>query len=318
MDIRNIYKHLTVQQQAILFAMYRKKPESLISYKKDKTRRVSCIESLEHFMDLILWYKANPKETWAYARNALLWIMRDSRLKGEEKYARLCRYLEAAIGLQVILDTLAFPEFEVPRLNLPSYIPHGLVDMGKDSELNPLMRGSREKIEVDKLQILHRPEFLTFLEQFLKTHTPEDFQSSQGAKFKAGHELAVKIPRVMSGGVDETLVPARTLKLNEFIVTRTAECRHHALVFAVLMEFLAIEVRVWKCWLTGDAHAVNLFREYNRWYLVDVSVPHESGEPYIYELKNISLINEFNSVILPHGRYYIKNTQGYYYIKSLE
>src|SRR5581483_10819952 len=272
---------LTVQEEALAYVMHSGAARTLIEYTMDtEGQRYHTYPEFQSrdFNSLVGRYKGNPKDSLAYARQALFGIHTDRKLNAGQKERRLSRYLDAYFDLQVHLDRAAFPETPYGQsvTGVPSYIPDGLVDMGSDSRLDSRKRFGRERIHVDKRQILgtYKDLFETVFSQDISGMSSTEVKTRivntvlYGVYSRMSYDYANEFLRRLDNG------DAMSISLSDL---ERGVCRHHALVTQVLLQAFGITSRLLKNDVEnngyGGPHAANLVRIDNDWYLADATQP---------------------------------------------
>lgn len=294
---------VTLQQRVLAKAMLDERPDGVSRYFVDATgvKNLTTISN-EEFPTLVQKFRDNPKDVLAQARLNLLSISRDNRLAKLEKQDRIKRYINSYVGLQVILDQLAFPPDNVLRNFVPSYVPDNLTDMGQNPQLDPRVR-SREKIRVDKSKIFYKAEKL-FVNIFSQDYNGVSLERWKTYVIKrVAHFVHAEMPynykpqsRLSAFG--------RSVRMDEVYDQKLAQCRHHALMAQVLLQSFGITSRLLKCDVSfrdGDAlspHAANLVRINFKWHLLDTTNPDEyngQGEIFMPEISERDIDFKRNS-----------------------
>ena len=196
----------------------------------------------------------------------------------ESDNSRLLRYFEAYKKLLTKLDKRAFTRSDTKIFKgIPAYIPDGFSDMGGDSSLNDATR-TREKQYVNKSKIFEKSnDFLTDL-----IAQKEPIASSQTVH-KIAHHVFTDMPYDHEGTAFKEF-PAfnfgKSITLDDYLDKNKpkAVCRNQALYTQVLLQSLGIKSRLLKCKIKfpsrrGGAHAANLIKGKDVWYLLDTSNP---------------------------------------------
>ncbi len=267
---------LSLQQRVLASAMLRDAERLAVEYDESKpgVRAVSGSHLPDGAMAALAEkYRKDPKHCLAHVRQNLHAIAGDARLSPTDRRERLERYLDAAFSLMITLDHVAFPPDPegVVRSGVPTYVPDGLSDMGRDPKLDRF-RGDRERIRVDKPAIFRqcRAILLSILEK-------------QCSKREAVERVARFVyERVRYDTNDDHNLGARangaTVLLADIIAAAEGVCRHQALVAQTLLQALGITCRLMKCRMDGVPHSCNLVRIDGSWYIFDSTNPFRNAD----------------------------------------
>lgn len=248
------------------------------------------------FAKLVEKFARNQKDTLAPAREVLFVVGSKNGQEIGGRPLNIDRFIDAYFNLMLRLDHAAFPPTEqYVRRGVVDYVPDGFVDMGGDSEINPVHR-YREMIVVDKKNILDKYKYV-----LKEIFTSEAFaeQPLQQRKKAMALKLGREIYRTMRYQDKDLGGGKRNLsEIDE------AVCRHHALAFQVLGQAAGLKVRIFKNYLSfnggaSERHAANFIRLDNQWYIFDVTNPErektQRGDrwaPALYEIDRPPCENE--------------------------
>lgn len=280
--------HLNTLQEGVLArGMAENVGNATTEYYFDESgdKRLRALDDINTGM-LVEKFKRDPKDALAHCRQNLFAIMADPKLPRDQKTDRLERYLDAFFKLHIKLDRLAFPPLDEMRSGVPEYIPDGMTDMGSDPELNANNR-SREKIRIDKEDILGRQAKQLFIDIFSGDHEGVD---SDRLKTYIVKMVAMFVHKNMPYDKSARPFPnmSHSVNLTESYDKKLSVCRHHALYTQVLLQAFGITSRLLKCSIELDAHACNLVRINGQWHLLDTTNPDEENGEYKAFLKHIA------------------------------
>ncbi len=264
---------MQIQELALAYSALNDCPDSVTQYSLQGNQRLlKHLLEKNDFSSLVTKFQNDPKEVIANIRLSLFAIGQDSQMSQSERGERLERYIRHAINLQIKLDKEAFPANSKVQFGVPCYIPDGLVDMGSDTSVSMKNR-NREMISVDKREVLSKSMDL------IKDIYLNNIQDKVTIAKMVAKWVFINLPYTK----DEKLMPKGKIPLSTYVLPKEpiAQCRHHALYCQVLNQFFGITSRVLKCNVkydrsksgVGGAHACNLIRLNNRWYLLDSTSP---------------------------------------------
>lgn len=272
--------NLTDQQQVLAYAGLNQDRNATTSYVINRT--TGAIQRSFHTDPkddeaVIAAFRQSPKDFLADCRANLMRMGKDQNLQPARREKRQHRYIDNYLDMIVKLDRAAFQPSSVVQKGIPEYIPDGLSDMGSSEETDPDLR-SREKIRVDKKQIFDQTRSL-----FYKLLSLDPDASSTSVKTEMVQEVARYVNEQMHYDYKGEAVqdPDMSVNLGHFMKKQLAVCRHHALVTQVLLQSLGLTSRLMKSNVSFDgdragAHANNLVRINNRWFLLDSTNPEHS------------------------------------------
>lgn len=274
------YPELSLQEKVLAEGMLTEQKSNSINYQLDSDGSKIVSAMAENKMRyLVAKFKHDPKETLAYGRLNLLSIEADKRVQDKnDRDSRVKRYLSAFLDLQIKLDKFAHPPDDVVHNFVPTYIPDNLTDMGSDRNVDPRNRSDREKIRINKSEIFRKAKPL-----FEQIYT-EDLDGKDLREWKESvvKKVAMFVHDSMPYNTEHrphSSVYGRSIGIVEIIDSRLAVCRHHALMTQVLLQSFGLTSRLLKCDVAFDAdrylsaHAANLVRIDNQWYLLDTTNP---------------------------------------------
>lgn len=265
----------SIQERALAYGMLNEKNHSIINYRLDSGgKHLDCLTSKTEFQSLINKFKKDPKDTIAFGRNNILEIVKDRRLTREQKESRVKRYVDAFLDLQIKLDHSAYVPSDEVKQGVPDYVPDGLSDMGSERDVDPRWRG-REKIRINKKKIFDQAKQLFY--EILSQEYPDAEKFKKYVILKVAHFVYTQMP------YNEQQKPMlmanfKSVPLDKIYEDKLAVCRHHALYTQVLLQAFGMTSRLLKCDVDAQknknftgAHAANLVRVDNKWYLLDTT-----------------------------------------------
>lgn len=279
---------LSLQEGVLALGMESGNDNATVNYAVDQSgvKKISVLEQSK-ISNLVDKFRHDPKEALARARNNLLAVMKDKNMGRDERFSRINRYLDAYFSLQVKLDREAFPSDGRVYSGVPDYIPDGLTDMGSDPVKDPSYRRGREKIRINKKEIFDESkDFFTHL-------FSQDYSNMSLEQIKlyfaryVGYYVYHLIP-YDTEKADPFPNSERSVLLVEASKKKKGVCRHHALYSQVLMQSVGLTSRLFKCDVQfgerdAGAHACNLVRINNAWYLMDSTNPDvANGVPEVF------------------------------------
>lgn len=161
---------------------------------------------------------------------------------------RITRYTAASIGLEIILDRMAFPEHKEPIKGIPDYLMDGYTDMGCIEDNNE--RNGREKFRLNKDKIGNH---LIWARKQVLEYKPEqrdqllDITAQRIIKVMPYEGWEVELMVKMAGD--------RTITMDELDV---GVCRHYAVMAQALLQEIGIKSKMEKGNHFGGRHAWNL------------------------------------------------------------
>lgn len=273
---------LSLQEKALAYGMLYQKKNVLTDYSFDK----KGVKILQHanlgkdgLKTLVDKFRFDPKDCLAMARENLFSIMKDPRLSHEEKTERLSRYLDAYFELQIYLDRQAFPPSDKVFQKVPAYVPDGLSDMGSEPSAEPDFR-SREKLRVNKHKVLVQSKDL-FISVFSHdfSNIPNEERSGATKKYIAD-QVGLYVYHVLPYDYHGQAVyeKGHSVPIANFRETQLAVCRQQALYTQILLQAFGLTSRLVKTDISfnngvAGAHANNLVRINNKWFVLDVTNP---------------------------------------------
>ncbi len=274
---------LSLQEESIAYTMHARNGRALVNFTIENGQRVYQNPELSSraFNQLISDFRQDPKDSLAWARQALFNLAGDKRLSEKSRKRRLNRYLDAYFNLQLKLDRNAFPETPYGQVirGTPDYVPDGLVDMGSDPTLDSRKRFDRERIHVDKRTVLEK--YKDVFERVFSADTSG--MSSTDVKRKIVstvlYEVYNRMPYDRSEAYKKQQSKGFSIDIGQIM---QGVCRHHALVTQVLLQAFGITSRLFKNDVYNDgyggAHASNLVRIDSQWYIADATQPLMSAD----------------------------------------
>ncbi|HSX05106.1 MAG TPA: EDR1-related protein [Candidatus Saccharimonadales bacterium] len=233
------------------------------------------------FNQLIGNFATDPVGSLTWARDALFAISAEQHVPEADRSQRLSHYLDAYFDLTIKLDQAAFPA-DAPGTHhegIPSYMPDGFVDMGRDPAHDPAKREG-EQLWVDKHEILtkYKPLLTRIFEHDYSDMTPAERALSMGYSIAREVYQSIPLPKIVDdkGSIG---LGGDKVKLSEIT---EALCRHRALLFQVLSQAVGLNTRVIKGPRMGrkvENHAANFLQAGDKWYLFDVSNPYATDGP---------------------------------------
>ena len=188
--------------------------------------------------------------------------------------ARIRRYLEAAVGLETLMDrgTLRAPEARV-LCGIPAYIMDGYTDMGRNPSRTE--RHGREKIKVDKERLR---SWLVETRWRALAYQPSLEELLAGFYGEVRRSLSFDEARVKDLSTEWN---DRSVNLSRFLDDGIGLCRHHSILYQLCLQEAAIPGRVVKGSLhvygLEGRHAWNLAWLGGRVALIDVTLPTSKG-----------------------------------------
>ncbi|HSX16625.1 MAG TPA: EDR1-related protein [Patescibacteria group bacterium] len=270
---------LTAQENTLAVAMLHRIGDATIRYAMDadsESDQVAPMLTGGDFHELVGNFVSDPVESLGWARDALFAISKDESLPEQARASRLSEFLDAYFDLTIKLDQAAFSDDEPGAYHerVPSYIPDGFVDMGRDARHDPAVR-DREQIWVDKREILEKYKpLLTRIFQHDYSNLSEG-DRPLNMSYSIAKEVYQSIPLPENVQDGDLGLGGGKIKLSEI---EEAVCRHRALIFQVLGQAIGLDSRVIKgprmTASSVENHAANMVRSGDKWYLVDVSNPY--------------------------------------------
>lgn len=262
-------------KRIVLQAIRKQDPRLVINYGQtaDGNYLVDSIQDQQQLDEAVASFKDDPFAAMAIVRRNLQNILIDERIMDEdETRQRLERYLRAALDLQSDLDHEIYPPDEATiHEGVPTYVPDGFSDMGKDKATRTSRRLMREKIRVNKKAVFtHTFYLLMNVIALCKTETGmakmiADF-IHQNVKFRENGKDSFR----------------KSILLHSRIEKGIGVCRHHALLGQTLLQALGIKSQILKCFL-GGPHACNLLEIDGKQYILDITIRKTDGTVFLEE-----------------------------------